>query len=232
MEKQKCIMSIGGHIGDAELTCGGVLATYALKGYKVVTVAMTGGERGNPPDMTVAEYRKQKEAEAVAFAKMLNGESIVFPYVDGELPDDDEIRLEVCDIIRKYRPERLMTHWKYSMHKDHMTTCRIVRDAQFFAGLPGLERKDPAYFAPGPYYAENWEDAENFVKYDYVPVSKEGFDLWCKAIDTQWFAVNSTSFHYKKYYQSIMTANGCLARTDYAEAFNIDEDQRKIVTVW
>ena len=30
---EKTIMAIGGHIGDAELTCGGILATMALKGY-------------------------------------------------------------------------------------------------------------------------------------------------------------------------------------------------------
>ena len=38
---EKTIMAIGGHIGDAELTCGGILATLALKGYKVITVALT-----------------------------------------------------------------------------------------------------------------------------------------------------------------------------------------------
>ncbi len=58
---EKTIMAIGGHIGDAELTCGGVLATYALKGYKIITVALTGGERGNPPHLTVEEYRNRRK---------------------------------------------------------------------------------------------------------------------------------------------------------------------------
>ena len=80
---EKTIMAIGGHIGDAELTCGGVLATYALKGYKIITVALTGGERGNPPHLTVEEYRKQKEEEAGRFAKYLGGEAVVFPNVEG-----------------------------------------------------------------------------------------------------------------------------------------------------
>ena len=31
--EQKCIMAIGGHVGDAELTCGGVLASLSLEGY-------------------------------------------------------------------------------------------------------------------------------------------------------------------------------------------------------
>ena len=76
---KKVIMAIGGHVGDAELTCGGVLATASLRGSRIVTVAMTGGERGNPPDMTVADYRRQKEKESHTFAKMLVGEAVVFP---------------------------------------------------------------------------------------------------------------------------------------------------------
>ena len=75
-EERKCIMAIGGHVGDAELTSGGYLATMALKGYRIVTVALTGGERGNPPDRSVEEYRIQKEKEAVTFAGMLGGYSL------------------------------------------------------------------------------------------------------------------------------------------------------------
>ena len=64
MEKQRVIMAIGGHIGDAELTAGGVLATEALKGNKIVTVALTGGERGCPAGVDMGDYLKQKKEEA------------------------------------------------------------------------------------------------------------------------------------------------------------------------
>lgn len=226
---QKSIMAIGGHIGDAELTCGGVLATYALQGYKVITVALTGGERGNPPHLTVEEYRKQKEEEANKFAKMLGGEAIIFPYADGELPDTNEVRMELCDVIRKYQPEALMTHWKYSMHKDHEATHRIVKDAQFFAGLSSVERELPAHYAKGPYYAENWEDATNFVPYVYMKVTNDGFALWQKAIKEHWFAVNSKSFHYMEYYSHLMRCNGYLARCDYAERFMVNEEEIRLI---
>lgn len=228
-KKIRTIMAIGGHVGDAELTCGGVLAEYALKGYKVITVALTGGERGNPPHLTVEEYRKQKEDEARSFAGHLGGEAVVFPYVDGELPDNEEVRLALCDLIRKWRPEALMTHWKFSMHKDHEMTCRIVRDAQFYAGLPGMMREDAAWYAKGPYYAQNWEDAVDFKPYVYVKVSPEGFAIWHKAIKEHWFAVNSSSFSYMEYYSHLMRSNGCIARCEYAEAFDINEEDKKLV---
>lgn len=224
---KKVIMAIGGHVGDAELTSGGVLATASLRGDHIITVAMTGGERGVPEGMTVAEYRKQKEQEAKTFAEMLGGESIVFPYVDGELPETDEVKLQLCDVIRKYKPDVLLTHWKNSMHKDHMATHRIVKDAQFFAGLPAIEREYPAHFAAGPYYAENWEDSEGYVPYTSVEVTPEGFDLWYKAISTHWFTVHSPSFHYRDFYATLMKMRGYLCRKEYAETFTIDEIEKK-----
>lgn len=226
-ENKKVIMAIGGHIGDAELTCGGVLATMALQGHKIVTVALTGGERGNPPHLTVAEYRKQKEQEAQTFAEMLGGEAVVFPYADGELPETDEVKLALCDVIRKYKPNVLLTHWKESIHKDHIATHKIVNDAQFFAGLPSVERELPAHFAAGPYYAENWEDATNYVPYTYVEVTQEGFDLWYKAISNHWFTVNSTSFKYREYYATLMKMRGFLCRKEYAETFTVAEENKR-----
>lgn len=228
MEKQKCIMAIGGHIGDAELTCGGVLATKALQGWKIVTVGATGGERGNPPHLTVAQYREQKLAEAKAFAEMLGGVSEVLPYPDCEMVVNDESRFLLCDIIRKHKPDILLTHWRNSMHRDHELTCKLVYEAQLLAGLPSVERELPAHFAAGPYMAENWEDPDGFVPHTYMEVTPEGFELWCKAIDTQWFALNSKDFRYKEYYKALMRVRGLEARFEYAEAFALREHEKRV----
>lgn len=225
----KVIMAIGGHVGDAELTTGGLLATLSLQGYRIVTVAMTGGEKGNPPSISVEEYRKQKEREAKEFAEFLGGEAIVFPYKDGELSDNDIVRFELCDLIRQYRPKAVLTHWKNSMHKDHELTHKIVKDAQFYAALPAFERELPPHFANGPYYAQNWEDSVGFTPYTYMEVTKEGFELWQNAIQTSWFALHSSSFHYAEYYAGIMRTNGLLIRKEYAEAFDIEEIQKRMI---
>lgn len=73
----KTILAIGGHIGDAELTAGGVLASNAVDGGRNYTLALTAGERGNPAGVTVADYRKQKISEAEAFAALVNGKAFV-----------------------------------------------------------------------------------------------------------------------------------------------------------
>ncbi|MEA4888610.1 MAG: PIG-L family deacetylase [Clostridiaceae bacterium] len=231
MTEHKTWMAVGGHVGDMELTCGGVLATRALMGDRIITVALTGGEKGNPPHLSVADYRRQKEDEARAFAEKLHGEAVVFPYADGELPDNDEVRFRLADLIRLYRPSVLLTHWKNSIHKDHSAAHRIVNDAQFYAALPGFTRDLPPHYAAGPYYAENWEDPFEFIPSVYVEVSPEGFALWREAIALHWFTVHSTSFQYREYYTHLMSVRGIEARRQYAQAFDQPAmSKRSVVT--
>lgn len=223
------ILAIGGHVGDMELTAGGMLAAHSLKGDKIVTLALTAGERGVPEGRDVADYRRQKVMEAESFAGMLGGRAIVFPYPDGELPDTQEVRMEVCDVIREVKPNILITHFKNSMHKDHMTTHHIVGDARFFAGLPALERSLPAHFASRLYYAENWEDAVGFKPYIYADFSKEAYELWVKAASTHWFVTGSKSFPYLEYYRNLARVRGIEARKEYAEAFMIPEESIRVL---
>ncbi|WII36578.1 PIG-L deacetylase family protein [Paenibacillus thiaminolyticus] len=227
-EHKITILAIGGHVGDMELTAGGVLASHSLKGDRIVTLALTAGERGVPAGRDMAEYREQKVNEAKAFAEMLGGEAIVFDTPDGELQDNDENRLKVCDVIREVRPNIIITHFKNSMHKDHMTTHRIVNDARFFAGLPSFQRELPAFFASKLYYAENWEDAVDYKPYVYVDFSQEAYDLWVKAVSLHWFVTGSTSFPYLEYYKHLARVRGIEARKEYAETFMIPEESMRL----
>ena len=221
----KTFLAIGGHVGDMELTAGCVLANQSLLGDRIVTVALTAGERGNPKDMSVADYRKQKTQEANTFAKMLGGEAIVFDYMDGELPDNEEVRFQVAALIRKYRPNVIFTHWSDSLHKDHSTAHRIVVDASLYAALDmGDKLEGERHWAP-IYFAENWEDRENFDPYIYVNCS-DGYELWTKAIQTHWFIMNSQSFRYFDYYTHLTHVRGALSKNKHAQCFNVKGYQK------
>ena len=221
----KTILAIGGHIGDAELTAGGVMAANAVEGGKNYTLALTAGERGNPPHLTVAEYRVQKIAEAKAFAEMVNGEAFVLDYMDGELPNNEEVRYQVASIIRKVKPDVILTHWHSTMHKDHNNTHLIVPDAQFLASVVESEKiEGKRHYAP-VYFSENWEDDLDFRPAFYVDITK-GYELWCEALKTQWFVMNSKDFKYYDYYTSLARCRGALNKTMYAEAFAMHEYKR------
>ena len=229
MNEQKItILAIGGHVGDMELTAGGILATHALKGDNIVTLALTAGEKGAPKNMNLVDYRRQKVTEAETFAKMLGGRAIVFDYPDGELPDNEQVQFKVCDVIREVRPNVIITHFKNSMHKDHMATNKIVNNARFYAGNEFFVRKSPSYFASKLYFAENWEDAVDFKPYIYVDISK-GFELWQKAVASHWFVTGSKSFPYLEYYTHLSRVRGIEARTGRAECFSIPEENMKLI---
>ncbi|WP_276355313.1 PIG-L deacetylase family protein [Cohnella caldifontis] len=227
-EGKLTILGIGGHVGDMELTAGGVLASHSLKGDRIVTLALTAGERGVPAGQDMEDYRKQKVREAEAFAGMLGGEAIVFDIPDGELEDNTDMRLRVCDVIRRVKPNVIITHFKNSMHKDHMTTHRIVNDARFYAGLASFQRELPAHFASKLYYAENWEDAVDYKPYVYVDFSQEAYDLWVKAVSQHWFVTGSKSFPYLEYYKHLARVRGIEARKQYAETFMIPEETMRL----
>ncbi len=221
----KTFLAIGGHIGDMELTCGCVLADRSLKGDKIVTLALTAGERGNPKTMTSSEYKIQKIKEATEFAHLLKGEAIVLDYPDGELPYNEEVVFKVAQIIRDVRPNVIFTHWKKSMHKDHEATYKIVKDASFLASVYDGDRlKGASCYAP-VYYCENWEDRVDFDPYLMVDCSK-GYDLWCEGLKKHWFIMNSESFRYYDYYTHLSFVRGCLNKTKHAQCFNIEGYQK------
>ena len=112
------ILAIGAHIGDMELTAGGLLATCALQGGSITTLALTAGEKGAPKGADIAEYRKQKVQEAENFAAKLGGKAKVLDYPDGLLADDDAVRMQVAAVIREVQPELIITHHSQSMHKE------------------------------------------------------------------------------------------------------------------
>lgn len=226
--KKHTILAIGAHIGDAELTAGALLATCAVHGGRAVTLALTAGEKGAPAGADIAEYRRGKIAEAEAFAADLGGEAYVLPYEDGLLPDNDEVRFAVCDVIRKVKPDIIVTHHENSMHKDHMVCHKIVVDAWFYAAIEGFRREEPKHFARHLYFAENWEDAPGFEPYVYLDVT-DGFPLWEKAIEHHWFAVHSTSFPYKEYYSHLKRLRGIQGRKGFCECFMIPKEQYKLV---
>lgn len=225
--KQLHIMAIGAHIGDVELTCGKVLAKHSVLGDKITTVALTAGERGCPVGYTVEEFREKNIKSAAEFAAMLGGESLVMDFRDGEVLENEEIKLKLCDIIRERKPDVLLTHWKNSMHKDHITTHNIVVDAHFYAALRTMERELPSHWARGPYFAENWEDSQGFEPYVWVDVT-EGYELWEKAIKCLWLSTNA-KFKYLEYYDALSRSRGILIGKERAEVYAVDPYSKRQV---
>ncbi|MCI1859182.1 MAG: PIG-L family deacetylase [Sporolactobacillus sp.] len=212
----KCILIVDAHCGDGELQVGAIAAKYAIAGYKVVFLHLTAGEKGNPPNMTVEKYRKQKIKESEEACKVLGAEAVTLDYKDAELEVNDEIVFRVAKMIRKLKPDIVITHWVKSIHSDHANCPKIVAAAQLKAGLSGfdLDGLSPHYFRF--FHSENWEDMEDYTPDIFIDVSSE-FTTYLEAISKFWFVMNSKDFRYYNYYQALGTIRGCTARVKYAQ---------------
>lgn len=221
--QNRTLLAVGAHAGDVELTSGAVLAHHTQMGDRAVILHLTLGEGGNP-GMKASEYADQKRGEAEEAARLLGVDVIFGPYRDGELPDDEEVRRYVADVIREVKPTHVITHAQESIHKDHERTHRIVSDAVLLSVLPAVELDHPAHRGVrGIYFAENWEDHEGFVPYIYVDVSGAA-DAWREAVRAYEFIGGEiSSFPYLQYYEALQSLRGAEARAERAVAFDIGE---------
>ena len=212
---QRTFLAIGAHAGDMELTSGQLLLKQSSRGDRVVILHLTLGEGGNA-NLDSKTYGDQKRREATAVAKSLGAEVIFGPYKDGELPDDEATRRYVAGVIRDVKPTHIITHWKNSMHKDHVAASAVARDAVLLASLSGWRGVRSVW------YAENWEDAEGFQPYVYVNVS-DVHAKWREAVRQYEFVGGRIStFAYLDYYTALATVRGAEARKGQAVAFDIE----------
>lgn len=124
------ILAFGAHPDDVELACSGTLAKHKKSGKSTGIIDLTRGELGT---RGTAESR---DKEARAAGKVLGvdvRENMRFR--DGFFENDEQHQLEVIKVLRKYRPEIVITNAPEDRHPDHGKGCKLVTDACFLSGL-------------------------------------------------------------------------------------------------
>jgi len=223
---KKHILSISAHIGDAEITARRPVAKYAAAAHRATMLHLTAGERGNPK-LDAAEYRRQRVREAQAAAKKLGAaECIVLDHPDGELHADQDTIHEMCDLVRRLRPDVVLTHWRGSFHRDHRAAYQITMDGGFLAALPDIKRAQPAHLIRGLYYLENWEDLEEYQPDLWVDVTN-AFDTWRAACGEHELLRGEISFDYLHYYSGLAAKRGAEVGVKYAVTVSLPPISRK-----
>ncbi len=137
-------MSIHAHPDDQEFTVGGTLAKWARAGCEVVTVCITSGGAGSnkhtPPDMTREALVSIREDEQRDACRILGvKETIFLGHEDGMLEPSIALRRELTRLIRRHRPEAVLTGdptmrfygTTYMNHPDHRVAADVALDAVF-----------------------------------------------------------------------------------------------------
>ena len=136
MNNQTYMMVVTPHPDDAEFGVAGTVLRLTREGKKVVYVVCTNGDKGTDDiNMKPEELVKIREKEQLAAAKVLGVSKVEFMgYPDQGLEDTNEFRKALVRLIRKHRPEVVVTadpYRKYMWHRDHRIAGQVVLDAVF-----------------------------------------------------------------------------------------------------
>jgi LmbE family N-acetylglucosaminyl deacetylase len=130
------VMVVTPHPDDAEFGVAGTVAKWTREGKQVVYVVCTNGNKGtSDPDITPDELAKIRQKEQRAAAEVLGVREVVFlDNQDQGLEDTPEFRKQIVRVIRRYRPETVVTadpYRRYIWHRDHRIAGQVVLDAVF-----------------------------------------------------------------------------------------------------
>jgi LmbE family N-acetylglucosaminyl deacetylase len=143
------ILVILAHPDDPEFFCGATLAKWARARHDITYQLLTCGDKGwNPKtadDMTPDTLCALRHEEQASAAKLIGAKAVHFlDRPDGYLVPDLELRREVVRLIRKHKPDILVTCDPQNVfatyginHPDHRACGQVVLDAVFpAAGSP------------------------------------------------------------------------------------------------
>jgi LmbE family N-acetylglucosaminyl deacetylase len=136
--EKKRIVCIHAHPDDAEILAGGTLALLAQRGHAVTIVTMTPGDCGTTeygPE-EISAIRREEAREAAA---LIGADYVCAEFRDLAVFSDDPSRRRVTALIRRLRPDLVLTASPVDYMCDHEATSMLVRDACFGAGAPNYD---------------------------------------------------------------------------------------------
>ena len=141
---RKKILVILAHPDDPEFFCGATLARWARAGHHIEYYLLTCGDKGfnettSPESMTTDELCAVRHREQRQAASVIGVQAVHFlDRPDGYLIPDLELRRDIVRVIRRFKPDVLVTCDPQTLftafginHPDHRAAGQAVLDAVF-----------------------------------------------------------------------------------------------------
>ena len=197
----KIAMSIHAHPDDQEFTVAGTLAKWAKAGTEVISVILTSGDGGSNDPAHDASYKPilahLREEEQNSANSILGIKTTIYLRLpDGELEPTVSLRKEVTKVIRKYKPEVVVTGDPqgvfygngYINHPDHRAAAQVATYAVFpsagsrlvFADLlaEGFEPHNvKRLYLHGPEKPDTWVDVGESIDSKIAALKKHASQL-------------------------------------------------------
>ena len=219
------ILAIGCHPDDIEIGCVGTLIRYAREGHNVSMCTVANGEMGHVvivPD----ELRIIRRKESEAAARVVGAD---FYYVDavgdGQVEaSNKETRLQLIEIIRKTRPDVIITHNPDDYMRDHMQTSAMATDASFISTIPHIVT-DSSYTTclPTIIYMDTLAGI-GFIPTEYVDISdvieQKLEALACHESQIKWM-MDHDNIDFLDFVRTCSKYRGLQSGVAYAEGFRL-----------
>jgi LmbE family N-acetylglucosaminyl deacetylase len=180
-------LAVFAHPDDPEVACGGTLARWASLGTDVHLVIACRGEKGSfdpgtDPD-ALAASRAEEVARAAEVLQLASVEHLGYP--DGDIENDAALRARLIEIVRRRRPDALVTPDptsiffgdSYVNHRDHRQLGWAVLDTLVPAASPlYVPEAGPAHqvglvLLSGTLEADAWVDIDAVLDTKVAAVS-------------------------------------------------------------
>ena len=179
--KKKNIIVFAAHPDDELLGCGGTIKKYS-KSYNIIVVFFTGGIAARneiTQNLEIKDLRKN----CIDCNKILGTKEIKFlNFNDNKL--DTYSRLEVIkkieEILFKYKPEKVFTHYFEDLNVDHeivsksvITACRPLKKNNFLKKLFLFEVLSSSEWSPKRTFQPNYySDITKFIDFKLRAMKK------------------------------------------------------------
>ena len=136
-ERQLRVIVVGAHPDDPDIYCGGTAIRFLEAGHVVKYLSMTNGDAGHQ-SLSGHDLAIRRKGEASQVADFLGLEYHILDTHDTMLEPTVENRFQLIRILRRFRPDLIITHRPCDYHADHRNTSILVQDAAYFLGVPNV----------------------------------------------------------------------------------------------
>jgi LmbE family N-acetylglucosaminyl deacetylase len=192
---------------------------------------MTAGDCGSATH-SAKEISAIRQKEAAAAANLIGAEYRCAKFRDMSIFNTDESRRRVTELIRKTRPDVVLTASPVDYHCDHEATSILVRDACFAAAAPNYvaSARNPAQALnaiPHLYYVDSIGGVDRFganIAPDFIVNVKTKFKTKCRMLEAhesqhEWLKRQHGIEDPVQQMERWTRARGKLAGIDYGEGF-------------
>jgi bacillithiol biosynthesis deacetylase BshB1 len=98
------------------------------------------GELGTYGSEAIRKEELKKAAEILSLDTR-----VTLDIPDGKIRNNEENRLRIIEVIRKYRPEIIFSFMPHTRHPDHHHAGEMVKECLFLAGLEKIKTGSPPF---------------------------------------------------------------------------------------